>query len=381
MKITEVRATCVALPYKQAECWTDGCRDGVNNVLVEIETDAGIIGWGEATCGSGNSADPTREVIEAFRPYLLGEDPCNINRHIDRFYNLARWRLWRVFTNTALAAIESALWDIKGQALGQPVSELLGGRLRDRIPVFGYLMHDSPEGIGEQARTMVAAGFRVLYFKVGLDAAEDERTVRAVREAAGPEARLRIDANEAWDLATAISRIERLSSYGLDFVEQPLAGHDLLGMAELRRRVRVPIAANQSCWTLDDVLNVVRHGAGDVMVAGLHWLGGIVNMVKAGAICQAAGIRFCRHSSGEMGIAAAAGFHAMATMTLIDDGSQSYFSHWRRDVLADDSMAIVDGCQPVPSGPGLGVRVDAARVAEYAELYRRQGPFIIRPSH
>jgi L-alanine-DL-glutamate epimerase-like enolase superfamily enzyme len=133
MKITGLRVICVALPYKQAECWTDGCRDGVNNVLVEIETDGGLVGWGEGTCGSGNSADPTREVIEAFRPYLLGEDPCNINRHIDRFYNLARWRLWRVFTNTALAAIETALWDIKGQALGQPVSELLGGRLRDRI--------------------------------------------------------------------------------------------------------------------------------------------------------------------------------------------------------------------------------------------------------
>jgi L-alanine-DL-glutamate epimerase-like enolase superfamily enzyme len=313
MKITALRATCVALPYRHPERWTDGCRDGVNNVLVEIETDAGITGWGEATCGSGGSAEPTREVIEAFRPHLVGEDPCNINRHIARFYDLARWKLWRVFSNTALAAIETALWDIKGQSLGQPVSELLGGRLRDRIPVFGYLMHDSPEAMGEQARAMVAAGFRVLYFKVGLDAAEDERTVRAVREGAGPEARLRIDANEAWDLATAITRIERLAPYGLDFVEQPLAAHDLIGMAELRRRVRVPIAANQSCWTVEDVLNVVRHGAADVMVAGLHWLGGIVNMIKAGAICQAAGIRFCRHSSGETGIAAAAGFQAMST--------------------------------------------------------------------
>ncbi len=92
MKITDVRATCVALPYKRAEQWADGARDGVNNVIVEIETDAEIVGIGEATCGSGNSADPTREVIEAFKPYLVGEDPLNINRHIDRFYHLARWR-------------------------------------------------------------------------------------------------------------------------------------------------------------------------------------------------------------------------------------------------------------------------------------------------
>jgi L-alanine-DL-glutamate epimerase-like enolase superfamily enzyme len=379
MKITAVRATCVALPYRRPEIWADGMRPGVNNVIVEIETDAGIVGWGEATCGSGNSADPTREVIVAFAPYLIGEDPRAINRHIDRFYTLARWRLWRVFTNTALAAIESALWDIKGKALGEPVSELIGGRLRDRIPVFGYLMHDTPEAMATEAARLAKSGFKVLYFKVGLSEEEDDRTVRAVREGAGPKARLRIDVNETWDVATAVRRIEDLHArYRLDFVEQPLPGSDMFGMAELRRRVRVPIAVNQSSWTLEDVLACVRHGAGDVVVAGLHWLGGILAMVKAGAICQAATIAFCRHSSGEMGIAAAAGFHAMATMPLIDDGSQTYFSHWPHDIVEGDAMAIVDGCQPVPSAPGLGIAVDRRRVEEFAALYRREGPYVTR---
>lgn len=379
MKITDVRATCVALPYRHPECWADGRRDGVNNVIVEIETDAGIIGWGEATCGSGNSADPTREVIEAFKPMLIGEDPRDINRHIERYYYQARWRLWRVFTNTALAAIESALWDITGKALGVPVSSLLGGAVRDRIPVFGYLFHDKPDAMARAAADLMKAGFRVLYFKVGLSAEEDERTVRAVREGAGPEARLRIDANEVWTLHSAVTHIRRLAKFDLDFVEQPLAGSDMLGMAELRRRVPVPIAANQSAWTLEDVQNVVRLGAGDVIVAGLHWLGGIMNMVKAGAICQSASIPFCRHSSGEMGIAAAAGFHAMATMALIDDGNQSYFSHWRHDLVEDDAMAIIDGCQPVPKGPGLGIRVDQARLKDYADYYQKHGPLVTRP--
>jgi glucarate dehydratase len=184
--------------------------------------------------------------------------------------------------------------------------------------------------------------------------------------------------NEVWDIATAVRRIERYMEYGLDFVEQPLPGHDFLGMAELRRRVRVPIAANQSSWTLEDVLNVIRHGSGDVVVAGLHWLGGITHMVRAGAMCAAAAVPFCRHSSGEMGIAAAAGFHAMSVMPLIDDGSQSYFSHWRADLIEGDTMAIVDGCQPVPTGPGLGVRLDRTRFEEYAEHYRRQGPYVTR---
>jgi L-alanine-DL-glutamate epimerase-like enolase superfamily enzyme len=377
MKISAVRATCVALPYVRPEIWADGKRAGVNNVIVEIETDVGIAGVGEATCGSGNSADPTREVIEAFRPYLIGEDPRDINRHTRRFYELARWRLWRVFTNTALAAIESALWDIKGKAAHLPISEMLGGRLRDRVPVFGYLMHDTPERMSQAAQDFMRRGFRVLYFKVGLSDEEDDRTVRAVRDGAGPEARLRVDANEVWDMATAVRRIERLHGrYRIDFVEQPLPGSDMLGMAELRKRLPVPIAANQSSWTLEDVLNCVRLGAGDVMVAGLHWLGGIVNMIKAAGICQAASIPFCRHSSGETGIAAAAGFHAMATMSLIDDGSQTYHSHWPHDIVEGDAMGIVDGCQPVPTGPGLGVALDPARLKEFADLYRRKGPLV-----
>jgi len=376
MKITRVRATCLAIPYRRPERWADGIRPGVNNVLVEIETDAGIIGLGEATCGSGNSANPTREVIEAFAPYLLDEDPRRIRYHIDRFLCQARWRLWRVFTNTALAAIEMALWDILGKACGQPVSALLGGALRDRIPVFGFVFHDTPAAMGDQARRMIEQGFDVLYLAVGLSPAEDEASVCAVREAAGPKTRLRVDANESWDRATAMRSIERLAPYDLEFIEQPVPGYDVEGMADLRRRSPVPVAANQSCWTLEDVMRVLRANGADAVVTSLHWLGGIINLLKCEAICRTANVRFARHSSGELGVAAAAGCHALAVMPRIDDGNQSLFSHWQHDIVKGDAMAIVDGCQRVPSGPGLGVALDPGSVADFADRYRRDGPFV-----
>lgn len=376
MKITAVRTTCVALPFRQPETWSSGKRHGVNNVIVEIETDNSIVGIGEAACGSGGSPEPVRVVIDAFAAYLLGEDPRLLNRHIDRFGELARWRLWRGFTNSGLAAIESALWDILGKSVGLPVHQLLGGRVRDRVPAFGYVMHDRPDLMAEAAAALVSQGFRTLYFKVGLSAEEDERTISAIRQAVGPNVGIRVDANEAWDRAEALRRINRFAPYRLDFVEQPVKRDDIAGLADLRRRVTVPIAANQTCWTVEDVLAVIRSDAADVMVAGMHWLGGVESMVRAAAICERANVPFCRHSSGELGIATAAGLHAMSVMPLIDCGNQTYFSHWQHDIIDDESMSIRDGCQLVPDGPGLGVSLNREKLREFADRYRRDGPYV-----
>lgn len=375
MKIEKVRATPLAVPYNSPERWVDGVRRGVNNVLVELTTDCGIVGLGEATCGSGNSADPTCAVIEDFAEYLVGEDPRSINRHVNRFYTLARWRLWRAFTNTALAAIEMALWDILGKTVGKPLHSLLGGQLRDRIPAFGFVFHGPPDAMAEDAKKMVQDGFTVIYFAVGLDPEADETRVRAVREAVGPAVRLRVDANESWCRATAVKMIERLSSYDLDFVEQPLPGGDVEGLADLRRRISVPIAANQSCWTLDDVNRVVNLDAADVVVTSLHWLGGLLAMRRCEALCRAANISLVRHSSGELGVAAAAGCHLFSTFPNIDPGNQTLFSHWQQDIVKDQAMALVEGKQLVPTGPGLGIELDHIVVSDFAERYRIDGPF------
>src|SRR5688572_21145367 len=124
--ISNISGTCIAVPLRRPEVWADGRRDGTNAVLVEIRTDAGLVGYGEAACGPGNSADPVREVIENFAPFLVGQEPGRIALHVSRFYGAGRWRLWRSFSNFALAGIEMALWDLAGKIRGCAISELLG---------------------------------------------------------------------------------------------------------------------------------------------------------------------------------------------------------------------------------------------------------------
>jgi L-alanine-DL-glutamate epimerase-like enolase superfamily enzyme len=377
--ISDISTTCIAVPLRRAEVWTDGRRDGTNAVLIEIRTNTGLIGYGEAACGPGNSADPARSVIENVRPLLLGHSPLRIAHHVSRFYGVGRWRLWRSFSNAALAGIEMALWDLAGKMRGCAVSELLGGRQRDTLPVFGYVMHDEPERMADEAQRLLLNGFEVLYFKVGLSLEEDERALRAVRDAVGSEVRLRIDANEAWTRYQATHSLARLAPYGLDLVEQPLAARDLRGMAQLRAASSVPVAANQSAWTLDDMMQVVLCDAADVIVTGVQSLGGMLALLKAGGICDAAGISLCRHSPAELGLSAAASAQVLATLNCLDDAHQSLDPYWEDDIVVGDTVRVSRGRQPVPAGPGLGVEPDPDRIADFAARYRKDGPFIVKP--
>jgi L-alanine-DL-glutamate epimerase-like enolase superfamily enzyme len=376
--IDDIRATAIAVPLRRPEIWTDGSRGGTNAVIVEIRTDTGLTGYGEAACGPGNSADPVLSVIENVKALLLGQDPTRIAFHANRFNGIGRWRLWRSFSNFALAAIEMGLWDLAGKMRGCAVSELLGGRLCDSIGISGYVLHDAPERMAEDAKRLVADGFAVLYIKAGLSEEADERTVRAVREAVGPGVRLRIDANEGWTRYDAARNLRRLAAYDLDMVEQPLAARDLAGMAGLRATFGIPIGANQSAWTFDDVGQVIHDDAADIIVTGPQSLGGLLPLLKVGGICEAAGVPLCRHSPAELGLSAAAGAQVLSTLRCLDDAHQSLDPHWVDDIVAGDGVRVARGRQPVPTGPGLGVEPDPVRIADFAARYRKDGPFVVR---
>jgi L-alanine-DL-glutamate epimerase-like enolase superfamily enzyme len=146
-------------------------------------------------------------------------------------------------------------------------------------------------------------------------------------------------------------------------------------MALLRRRLATPIAANQSTWTVQNVYNVVAHGAADVVVIGLHWLGGILAFRKAAAIAEAANIPVCRHSSGELGVATAAGLQVLAVVPNQVDGHQTYYSHLADDIIVGDEVHLHGGRQTVPTAPGLGVTVDPDKLKQYSRAYSDNGPY------
>jgi muconate cycloisomerase len=374
MRVAEIRTHVLAIPHRRRYHWAIGAPEGTNNVLVEVHTDEGIVGYGDA-CGT-RSAAATAAVINDLRHLVVGESPFRIEHILEQVYRRGPWSNQRRFVNQALAGIEMALWDICGKALDQPVHNLLGGRVRDDIHWFGFLQGSSPEELAEDARTFVARGFDVLYMKVGLGEERDVAAVKAVREAAGDGPRIRIDPNEAWDHLTALRMIRRLAEYGLDWVEQPMDFRDLAGHAALRRQVEVPIALDQAVFTDADVLDVIRADAADAVVVGFHETGGLLNLRKAATVAAVGGLPLNRHAViGESGISTLAAIQVLATIPNLTDGHQVMHELFVDDVLVDGTVAMEGARSRVADGPGLGIAINWDRVERFERLYELVGQY------
>lgn len=379
MKITDLSTTLLSVPHLEPEFISTGIRKGVTQCLVEIETDQGITGLGESICRP--NARVIESAIQSMRPYLIGADPRNIEAIVNNVRHLGGWSFFERVGNVALAGVDMALWDIVGKACGKPLYELMGGMVRDRMPVMYYLFRFPLEEMRRRARQAVQDGYDTVYFKVGHDLRADIEAVEAVREAAGSRARVRIDANEAWSVATAVRVIRQIEKFDIEWVEQPIPMKDLDGLAHLRRTLSTPIGANQSCWTLEDVLTVIRREATDVMVMDPYTTGGLLSFRKAIGICEAAGIPVNFHSWGELGIGHAAGAHMVAACPPFLYANQSYVAIHADDIVKGGLPKVENGSIPVPRGPGLGVELDRDRVAEAAGRFRKEGEFPARLAH
>ena len=366
MRITGIRATPVAVPFRRDETWAFGRRRGLISVLVEVDTDAGVTGLGEA------SAYPAAPIVVqtlcSIEPLVLGEDPFRIERLVKRVDVVGTWHHMRA-QSPALAAVECACWDIVGKVCGQPLVNLFGGRFHDRVPYFWYVSGDTPEDVKEAARAGGAAGFTTFYLKVGSPRpADDVERVAALRDGAGPDALIRVDANEAWSPGTAIRVIGELSRYGVELAEQPTSGRNLAEMAYVRSRVDVPLLANEASWTRYDQLQVIRAGAADVLSVDQQMDGGLLNLKRSAGLCEAAGLPVLKHSLGELGVAQTAGLHVLAATPNVLHASQSYAALLAGDVIGAPPEYVRGALAP-PEGPGLGVTLDRDAVARYAELY------------
>jgi L-alanine-DL-glutamate epimerase-like enolase superfamily enzyme len=372
--ITELRATPVAVPYVTDEVWAFGRRRGQVSVLLEVETDEGLTGLGEAAAYP--SAGIALAVLESLRPLVVGADAFQIERLVRRIELVGTWHHVKA-SSPAIAAVEMACWDLVGKACGQPLVNLLGGRFHDRVEFFHYVARREPAEVAAEAKRAAAAGFTTCYLKVGDDDPRvDLERVAALRDGAGPDMALRVDANEAWSPGAAVRMIGELERFGLELVEQPVSGRNLEEMAYVRGRVGTPLLANEASWTRFDQLAVIRAGAADVLSVDNQMDGGLLNLKRSAGLCEAAGLPVVKHSLGELGVALAAAVHAIAATPNFRNANQAYGA-----LLADDVTtgfggtleSYVDGTLSVPDGPGLGVRLDRDKVATYAELYRTDG--------
>jgi L-Ala-D/L-Glu epimerase len=374
MRVAAVEPVTVSVPYKRREVSAVVARDGVTDVLVRVTTDDGLVGWGEAC--SGADAASVEAAVRAMAPLVLGRDPWNRDAVRADLYHGALWQFRPTTGNFAFAGIDIALADLCGKACGQPLYRLFGGLRRREASYFYYLARGADEDLRAQVADGLAAGFEVFYLKVGLEIGADLRMVRVVREALGEGPRLRIDVNGAWSAAEAKRNLARFEPYGIDFCEQPVRESPLGQMAELRHQSPIPLAANEGLWTEDDVWARIEARAQDVVCFSPYWVGSLLAFQRLSYLAALAGMEVCKHTHGELGVAAAAAHHLVLTLPSVVEGHQQTAYLMRHDVLREP-LPIASGPRwGVPDGPGLGVEVDEDAVAEAAARYRTDGQYL-----
>jgi muconate cycloisomerase len=262
----------------------------------------------------------------------------------------------------AKAGIEMALWDIVGKALKTPVYNLLGGKVRDRVPLSYSIPFGDPKDMAELARARVKWGHRTVKVKVGSeDAARDIAAVKLIREAIGPDVKLRVDGNMGWQTAKqAVQVIHEMEKQNLELVEQPLPAHDLDGMAEIRRNIHVPLMADESIRSPRAAMQVIRRQAADIANVYVTESGGLLNASRIFAMCEAANIPCMIGSMPEFGIGTAAQIHLGVAMTNLGPDSDTCGVLYHEEDLLKAPLRIENGFAYPPEGPGLGVEVDMA---------------------
>jgi muconate cycloisomerase len=374
MKITHVETRLLRIPYKVPFHWAQGVVDAAEVILVLVHTDEGITGIGESmSSASGLSVEL---LLREAGKVCVGRNPFEIaaiTRSAYQHLFAARGNCSAPrFGALVLGGLEMALWDLMGKATGLAVHELLGGAVRSSIQYFGFPQGDSAEEIAAEAKSFAADGCEVIYVKIGRSEALDLEIAKQVRAAIGSR-RLRLDANEAWDTLTALRMIRALSAFDIEMIEQPTNSDSLAALSQVKSGSVIPIAADQLVFTPEDVYEVCRQKAADLIVLGLHETGGIGRFRKAAAIAEAAGIGICLHGLYETGITTCASNQVGATLPNLDDGNQFMNHLLVEDIVEHPDLTLRNGRLPVIGGPGLGFELDWDAVARAEEAHRTAG--------
>lgn len=379
-RIREVRATTVTVPLEAPLRHSNGAHWGrFVRTIVEAETYDGLIGLGEMG-GGGESAEAA---VTAAGASLVGHNPFQLERLRAKVCNPTA----SLYNNRVQvhAALEFACLDLIGQRLGVPVCDLLGGRVRDRIRLASYLFfrYPGPGGVPGEVRTpdqlvQHALQLKQQYgfsahklkggvFPFGYELECYEALVRAM-----PEDAFRYDPNGVYPPGDAIKIARRIRDLPNDYLEDPTFG--LEGLRQVRRE-GVPIATNTVVVDFEQLATNVLDRAADVILLDTTFWGGIRQCQKAAAVCDTFQLGISVHSSGELGIQLATMLHLGAILPSLTFAIDAHYHQLRDDVIAGGKICYEQGTMAVPTAPGLGVRLDAEKVAEYAELYKKLGNY------
>lgn len=346
-------------------------------LFLKIETDEGISGWGEPVLEG--RADTVAKAVAEMADWLVGEDPRNVQAIWNRLYRGGFYRGGPILMS-AIAGIDQALWDIKGRALNQPVSALLGGACRERIRVYSWIGGDRPEDVAEQARAARAQGFTA----IKMNGAEEMQivdshhkidaavaSVAMVRDAVGPDFDIAIDFHGRVHAPMARSLIHELAPLHPMFIEEPVLSEHREALRRIAAQTHVPIALGERLFSRWDFKTILAEGLADIIQPDLSHAGGITECVKIAAMAEAYDIALAPHCPlGPLALSACLQVDAVSHNAFIQEQSMGIHYNKGADLLDyvknPEMFEIRDGHMNIPTGPGLGVEVNEDAIVEAA---------------
>lgn len=362
--IRDIAVHIVRIPAKAVHSHGSGDVAGIHSVLLEITTDSGITGWGEASpwpVFTGTVEANAAALHIHLRPHLIGTDPILVEKHLTTADRII------VGCSEAKAALETALLDIAGQICGRPIAELLGGRHRDRVPLsFSVANPDFDANMDEVERAW-ADGVRILKVKAGFaDHDFDLTRLEKLRARFGDAVSLRVDYNQGLPAYDAIRRLGDLEVFKPDFVEQPVKMHERAALAEITRAIDTPIMADESVFNPREAFFAAHDRIADIFSLKMMKAGGIRRALEVAAIARIAGIEVYGGCMFETGIAHAAGAHLVAAIPELTLGCEFYqCTYYAEADILTEPFPSTDGSVHVPTGPGLGVTVNRDAMETY----------------
>ena len=375
MIITDVRTHILQAKLSQPFAYSRAWYDTRTAMVVEIETDQGLIGWGECY----GPASITAAVVKSIAPWLIGEDPLRTDFLWQTIYARLRDHGQKGVVIQGLSGIDIALWDIKGKHFGVPVHCLLGGPLRSEVQAYATGLYRRKSGdplkyLAEEAAGYVADGFKAVKLKVGFGVEEDAAVTRAVRQAIGAGVALMVDANHAYDAVAAIRLGRMIEPHDIGWFEEPVPPEDVAGCRAVKAALSIPIAGGECEFTRFGFRDLLVSRAVDIIQPDTCAAGGLSECKKIADMAEAFGVRYNPHVWGT-GIAIAASLQLLAVLPSHTPTSLAPLEpllefdrteHPIRQSLLVQPIEHTKGVVRVPDGPGLGIEIDRKALARFA---------------
>lgn len=362
----------MAEPFAFSQTWVDK-RIGL---LVEVRTKDGTVGWGE---GYGPPKGLASIIENHYAPQLVGQSPLPGDAIWERLYNSLRDHGQKGIAVQALSAVDIALWDLRGKYFNAPVHQLMGGPLRQKIRAYATGLYrksddrtENEKSLTEEAAGYCAEGFTAMKLKVGFGFKDDISMIAKIRETIGPDIELFIDANHGYDLVSAAKLARAAEPYDIGWFEEPVEPEDLAGYAELRGKTTIPIAGGECDFTRYGFREVLTRRAMDIIQPDTCAAGGLSECKKIADMAAAFGTRYNPHVWGT-GISLATALNLLAVLPRPAPGFGAYepllesdrTEHPFRQTVITEPLEVKNGWIDIPTGPGLGIDVNAAEVARY----------------